>query len=45
MGGASGRFEPGEAASIRTAPSDAGPGFPLAAPSVRTTSWRPGAAD
>ncbi len=40
IGGASGRSAPGASASIRTAPHDAGPGLPRAAPSVRTMSRR-----
>ncbi len=37
-GEASGRSAPGRSASIRTAPADAGPGLPRAAPSVRMIS-------
>ena len=40
IGGASGRRDAGPTASIRTAPSDAGPGLPRAAPSVRTMRVR-----
>ncbi len=35
IGGASGRSAPGASASMRTAPHEAGPGLPRAAPSVR----------
>jgi hypothetical protein len=41
MGGASGREAPGSDASMSTAPSDAGPGLPRAAPSVRTMKAGP----